>query len=170
MTSRLRTLTCALLIVTQIPFCIEGVAFAQTGRRPRPQSNETKKGLQLKLSEGVPVEQQSASVPAAAAIKLSDGETQSVLKRLRPIKTEADDQQDFVMRDRSLPPPRTGKTIDTSFPPSEIVAPPERVETGPLEVLRYSRRPRYTTNAGAAPQRARRTTFRFSLVRKVLMY
>jgi hypothetical protein len=60
------------------------------------------------------------------------------LKRIRPIKTDADDQQDFAVRDRSLPPPRAGKTIDASFPPSEIIGQPERVQTGPLDVLRYS--------------------------------
>jgi alpha-2-macroglobulin len=138
MTSRFRTLLSALLILLQFTFCFELVAISQTRRPPRPQVNETRKGLQLKLSEGAPVEERMARVATAPATKLSDSEAQNVLKRLQPIKNEPDDQQDFAIRDRSLPPPRTGKTIEASFPPSEKIATPERVETGPLAVLRYS--------------------------------
>jgi len=100
--------------------------------------NETKKGLQFKLSEGAPIEQRDAPVAAAPATSLSDSETQNVLKRLQPIKNEPDDQQDFALRDRSLPAPRTGKTIQASFPPSEKITAPEPAGTGPLTVLRYS--------------------------------
>jgi len=99
--------------------------------------NETKNGLQLKLGESAPVENLLAPVARVSATKLSESETENVLKRLQPIKTDADDQQDFAIRDRSLPPPRAGKTIEASFPPSEKVE-PEQVETGGLEVLRYS--------------------------------
>jgi uncharacterized protein YfaS (alpha-2-macroglobulin family) len=100
-------------------------------------TQETVKGLQLKLSEGVPAEDRRVPVAAAPASRLSDDEAQAVLKRLRPIKTEPDDQQDFALRDRSLPPPRTGMTIADSFPPAEKAAAPD-VASGPLEVLRYS--------------------------------
>ena len=135
---RLRSFTCALLIASQFHLLIEQGSVAQTRRPPRTQVKQEVKGLQLRLSEGAPVEAQPAPSVIASATKLSDEETQVVLNRLRPIKTEPDDQQDFALRDRSLPPPRTGKTISESFPPSEKLAAPDRVETGPLEVVRYS--------------------------------
>jgi len=137
---RLRTVTCALLILSQFTICFQHIAESQTRGRPRlsgTQVDEAVKGLQLKLSEGTVAEDRPAPVAAAPAGKLSDEEAQAVLKRLRPIKSEPDDQQDFALRDRSLPPPRTGKTITGSFPPSDKAAVPD-VASGPLEVLRYS--------------------------------
>jgi uncharacterized protein YfaS (alpha-2-macroglobulin family) len=135
---RLRSVTCALLILSQITLCFERVAESQI-RRPRvPQTNETLKGLQLKLSEGAPAEDRPAPVAAAPASKLSDDEVQAVLKRLRPIKAEPDNQQDFALRDRSLPPPRTGNTITDSFPPPEKLDKPDSVVGGPLQIVRYS--------------------------------
>jgi len=102
------------------------------------QVNDTLKGLQLKLSEGAPAAERPAPVATAPASKLSDEEAEAVLKRLRPIKTDPDDQKDFALRDRSLPPPRMGKTIADSFPPPEKLDKPDSVTSGPLEVLRYS--------------------------------
>lgn len=137
MITLLRTATCALLIMAQFTFFFERVAESQTRRRQRPEVNETVKGLQLKLSEGAPVEELPVPVTAVPSRRLSDDEAQAVLKRLRPIKTEPDDQQDFTLRDRSLPAPRTGKTISDSFPPPDKTATPD-VAGGPLEVVRYS--------------------------------
>src|SRR6266403_1046653 len=137
---RFRTVTCALVIVSQLTFVFERIAESQIARRPRPmvQVNDTLKGLQLKLSEGAPAAERPAPVATAPASKLSDEEAEAVLKRLRPIKTDPDDQKDFALRDRSLPPPRMGKTIADSFPPPEKLDKPDSVTSGPLEVLRYS--------------------------------
>jgi len=99
--------------------------------------NNTRNGLQLKLIEGVPIEERSEPIASVPEVRLSDSETETVLRRLQPIKIDADDQQDFALRDRSLPPPRAGTTIQASFPPLETV-PSEPVSMGPLEVLRYS--------------------------------
>jgi uncharacterized protein YfaS (alpha-2-macroglobulin family) len=137
MVNRLRIVTCALLIVSQFTFFFERVAESQTRRRPKPTVNETIKGLQLKLSDGAPVEARPAPLTSTTSTKLSEDEAQVVLKRLRPIKSEPDDQQDFALRDRSLPPPRNGKTITDSFPPTDKATAPDAA-TGPLEVLRYS--------------------------------
>src|SRR5262249_33320403 len=69
---------------------------------------------------------------------LSDEAAQNLLKRLPPIKVEGDDEKDFSLRDRSLPPPRTGQTISGAFPPTSGADRPEQVASGPLEVLRFS--------------------------------
>jgi uncharacterized protein YfaS (alpha-2-macroglobulin family) len=61
-----------------------------------------------------------------------------LLKRLPPIKVEGEDEKDFALRDRSLPAPRTGRTISEAFPPAGSANPPEISPSGPLEVLRVS--------------------------------
>ncbi|HKP10703.1 MAG TPA: Ig-like domain-containing protein, partial [Blastocatellia bacterium] len=60
------------------------------------------------------------------------------MKRLQPIQTTSEDEKDFQIRDRSLPPPRAGKTVETAFPPPETDRAPDAIPAGPLEVLRYS--------------------------------
>ncbi|HEX8710100.1 MAG TPA: alpha-2-macroglobulin family protein, partial [Pyrinomonadaceae bacterium] len=99
---------------------------------------EQKQGLQFRLSEGS--EQPPAQAPAnvAPVVRLSESEVQSVLKRLPPPKAVPADEQEFALRDRSLPPPRTGKTINVSFPAAEQVRPPEASAAGPLDVLRFT--------------------------------
>jgi alpha-2-macroglobulin len=95
-----------------------------------------KNGLQFRLSEGSGQPERQDSATLAPATRLSESETQNVLKRLPPVKAESGDEQDFAMRDRSLPPPRTGKTINVSFPSSEPAPTPEQTVAGPLEILR----------------------------------
>jgi alpha-2-macroglobulin len=139
---------CALLILLQslgsVPlFTINFTANAQRRvppRRPAPagvQNNMTD-GLQFRLSEGIENSQRQQNVPQAVAAKLSEAETQNVLKRLQPIKADANDEQDFAMRDRSLPPPRTGKTVEGQFPPPQAPEVPDVKNNAPLEVLRFS--------------------------------
>lgn len=99
---------------------------------------QTKEGLQFRLSEGAGQSENQTKVTPAQTSRLSDSEVQNVLKRLPPVKAEEGDQQDFAMRDRSLPPPRTGKTINVSFPSSEPAPTPNPVAAGPLEVLRFA--------------------------------
>jgi uncharacterized protein YfaS (alpha-2-macroglobulin family) len=99
---------------------------------------QVKEGLQFRLSEGAGQAENQAVVTPAQTSRLSEAEVQNVLKRLPPVKTEEADQQDFAMRDRSLPPPRTGKTVNVSFPSSETQPTPNPAAAGPLEVLRFS--------------------------------
>ena len=80
----------------------------------------------------------------AYRIKSGQGEThgtfqtpEDVLRRLPPIKVDPSDNQEFALREGSLPPPRTGNTIETPFPASGA-ADKEPVVAGPLQVLRYS--------------------------------
>src|SRR5947209_8182935 len=100
--------------------------------------DSVKNGLQFRLSEGAGQPERKGDVNVAPAARLSEGEIQNVLKRLPPVKAESGDDQEFAMRDRSLPPPRTGKTINVSFPSSEPQPTPEQKTAGPLEVLRFA--------------------------------
>src|SRR4029434_146164 len=72
------------------------------------------------------------------ASTISDDDAQKVLRRLRPLTVDPDDQQDVALRDRSLPPPRAGKTITDPFPPAQNAEVRDQVSTGSLEVARYS--------------------------------
>ena len=96
------------------------------------------KGLQIRLSEGAESSARPQQLNLAPAASLTDAEAQNVLKRLEPIKSTSEDEKDFQIRDRSLPPPRTGKTVETAFPPPETVTAGDTKPVGPLEVLRYS--------------------------------
>ncbi|MBO0798877.1 MAG: Ig-like domain-containing protein, partial [Blastocatellia bacterium] len=102
---------------------------------------EDDKGLVFRLSEGSEGDEgakHESRITAPKADVLSDEEAQSLLRRLPPIKSEDDDEKDFALRDRSLPPPRTGRTISESFPPPGDANAPEQISSGPLEVLRFA--------------------------------
>ncbi|HJQ70655.1 MAG TPA: alpha-2-macroglobulin family protein [Blastocatellia bacterium] len=94
--------------------------------------------MQIRLSEGAESAGAQPQLTPANAARLSDQQAESILKRLEPIKQGADDEKDFQVRDRSLPAPRTGKTVTSAFPPAESSQAPDNAPSGPLEVLRYS--------------------------------
>jgi hypothetical protein len=96
------------------------------------------KGLRFRLSEA-PEQPEARSINKLAnATILSDAETQSILQRLPPIKTEPGDEADFALREKSLPPPRTGATLLQPFPPPLTLGAPDPKSAGPVEVVRFS--------------------------------
>ena len=98
-------------------------------------------GLRFRLSEaGAQTERAPASNTVASSSPLSQAETNRLLARIPAIKRDADDVQDFKLRERSLPPPRAGRTIEAAFASAAATAgPPAPVKTSaPLEVLRFA--------------------------------
>ena len=95
-------------------------------------------GMQFQLSEGSEMPSVSEPVSVAAAIPLSEGEIERLLARLPALEGEAGDIQAFRLPERSLPAPRPGETIESTFPPEEAAEGPEQPVVGPLKVLRYS--------------------------------
>ncbi len=91
----------------------------------------------FRLSEGKAQPQSVTPVPLAAGDPLSPQEIQQILSRLPTLTVDPATQVDFKLPKDPIPPPRPGQTIPQAFPPAES-APPATVETGPLEVLRYS--------------------------------
>lgn len=63
-----------------------------------------------------------------------------MLKALPPIQSQAKDARDFALRERSLPPPRTARTLDQPFPPQLKQGPPPPVSGSRLEVLNIAPR------------------------------
>jgi alpha-2-macroglobulin len=134
---RLVLLFCFCIVV--LPFVLLSDASGGRGQRSIMRDNTgNKDGLIFRLSEGKAEEQKQPQIPAPSAEQLSDEAAQNLLKRLPPIKSEGDDEQDFALRDRSLPPPRTGQTISEAFPPSDRATAPDQAASGPLEVLRFA--------------------------------
>ncbi len=94
--------------------------------------------MKIILSEGHSRPQELTPLPAATGEPLSSQEIDAVLSRLPTLPPFETDQTDFKLPEESLPPPRPGVTIDESFPPLQVSPSPDRVESGPLQVLRYA--------------------------------
>ncbi|NJN81315.1 MAG: Ig-like domain-containing protein [Caldilineaceae bacterium] len=101
-------------------------------------AEDSSEGLQITLGEGSQQPDSVQPLPATEARPLTTEEQQDTLNRMPPLATQNDDTQDFRLPPQSLPPPRTGQTIDETFPPSQEVAAPVTEPAGPLEVLRYA--------------------------------
>jgi uncharacterized protein YfaS (alpha-2-macroglobulin family) len=122
-----------------LPFVFQSDARGQRRRPIRKVTNENT-GLVFRLSETKEETDKRTTSPIAQATaeRLSDEAAQNLLKRLPPIKSEADDEKDFALPDRSLPAPRTGQTMSEAFPSAIGAKAPDQVSSGPLEILRFS--------------------------------
>jgi uncharacterized protein YfaS (alpha-2-macroglobulin family) len=100
------------------------------------QSDEDR--LVVQLSEGREEAQQTAPLPVASGEPLAGDEIARILGRLPALTAEPTDQVEFRLPEESLPPPRTGETIEEPFPPPPVAVTPEPGEAGPLEVLRFA--------------------------------
>lgn len=94
-------------------------------------------GLQVRLTEADPAAESRVAAPLATTTPLSEAETSALVARLPPMPTAPEDERALRLREKSLPPPRTGATVSMDFPPAVEVIKPV-VETGPLTVLRYA--------------------------------
>jgi uncharacterized protein YfaS (alpha-2-macroglobulin family) len=95
-------------------------------------------GLQVTLSAGQAQPQEADPVPVGTSEPLSEEEVEQILVRLPSLLVDSADQVDFKLPEDSLPPPRTGETIEEPFPPEEVLGIPDPVDAGPLEVLRFA--------------------------------
>ncbi len=114
---------------------------AQIVRGKTTQTNmnqTTQNGLQFRLSEGAEGAETREVQPPVNADPLSEGETSNLLKRIPPIKEQTDDKTDFAKRAGTLPPPKTGKTVNVKFPSDEQRGTPKINNNQNLEVLRFS--------------------------------
>ena len=94
-------------------------------------------GLSFKLREGVEGAGRGKPQPPAPSTPLSEAAIAKVLARLPALVPDAADRKEFAMRDKSLPAPRTGKTVSETFPPVEAPPVPDKTEAGPLALLRH---------------------------------
>ncbi len=81
--------------------------------------------------------QTADSCGAVAAEWLSADEADRLLDSLPPLSGVAP-KAAFALPDRTLPPPRTGRTLNAPFPLVPDASDPPLVESGPLEVTRHA--------------------------------
>ena len=127
----------------QTPVGGGGTTVAQPGGQPLVQTGDAPKGLTMRLSDGKQGPPAADRSTLAPATPLGDADVAALLARLTPVKVDPDDRKAFALRDRSTPPPRTGKTIKDRFPgpgtTSAPSSPPGTADVGkPLEVIRYA--------------------------------
>ena len=100
--------------------------------------SEESTGLQVNLSSGQAEPDEVEAIPQATTEPLSEEEIEAVLVRLPSLIVDSSDQVDFNLPEESLPPPRTGDTIEEPFPPPGTAPTPAAVDAGPLEVVRFA--------------------------------
>ncbi|MFN8606771.1 MAG: alpha-2-macroglobulin family protein [Vulcanimicrobiota bacterium] len=113
-----------------------------TAPRPKPKAaraNQSDQGLRFKLTPGASGSQLD-SAKKAGTTPLSPDQLQAMLKALPPLQGDGHDAKAFALRDRSLPPPRTARTLDQPFPPASTKAPPPPVNSTRLEVTQVAPR------------------------------
>src|SRR3990170_3786783 len=100
--------------------------------------NEGEPRLDTQPGPGQAQLQTPQPVPTAAGEPLTDEEVQRIFARLPSLTLEHEDRLQFRLPPESLPPPRTGETIEEPFPPPPDPITPEPVDSGPLQVLRFA--------------------------------
>src|SRR5437764_5233162 len=79
-------------------------------------------GLRFRLSEAPEQPEARPVSKIANAAVLSDAETQAILNRLPQIKSEPNDEAQFGLREKPLPPTRPGATVMHVLPGSTELA------------------------------------------------
>jgi uncharacterized protein YfaS (alpha-2-macroglobulin family) len=92
-------------------------------------------GLEFRLSEGTASGEAPVLVARPAAERLSEAEARRVLDRLPPLAA-LPREEPFALREASLAPPRTGRTVNAAFPPSDERSRPDTAATEPLVIER----------------------------------
>src|SRR5258708_5948383 len=95
-------------------------------------------GPRFRLSEGAEEAPGGARIAIAPTTTLDERDARRVLDRLPPCPEEPGDTAEVAVREKSLPPPRTGRTVREAFPPPVTAPPPDPAEAGPLRVLRHA--------------------------------
>ncbi len=92
----------------------------------------------IRLSEGQQQPQSFEPLPLATGEPLSQEEVDAILDRLSDLPPATELQTELNLPGELLPRPRPGETIEQAFPskPEDIAS--DTIESGPLQVLRYS--------------------------------
>jgi uncharacterized protein YfaS (alpha-2-macroglobulin family) len=99
----------------------------------------SKSGVGFRLSNADEDADKDSEHKVAPSTPLSGDDARKIAQRLPALKAEPDDAKDFAMRDKSLPAPRPGKTVNEAFPPPSANGPPPAVvASGPLTVERHA--------------------------------
>jgi uncharacterized protein YfaS (alpha-2-macroglobulin family) len=147
MSNRMRGVLClvglfVLSLVLGCPSQQPPVTGAPPGPLARPEHPErvvwrlSRSGVGFRLSNAEPAADDRKPAPVVVADPLPDQDAARILARLRPIAAQPDDSRNVALRDKSVPPPRTGKTVQGVFPPPPGPPPAVPSAPGPLQVQR----------------------------------
>src|SRR5450432_1233744 len=134
--------TWALLLSIYITFIAPAgmTANAQIiGKAMEQKMKDMPDGLKFRLSEGVEGAETRVKQQLPSTDPLTEGDANSLLKRIPEIKPSTDDKTDFAKRIGTLPAPKTGNKIPVKFPSDEMRAVPGADQSNQsLQVVRYS--------------------------------
>ena len=109
-------------------------AQARSGPSGVPEDREAK-ALEIILSEGKPVDPDTAERPVVTGTPLSQARIDQILKMFtEPLETEKD-KPEFLKRPGSKPAPRSVTPKEIPFPPTGEGDPPPEVKGQSLQVL-----------------------------------
>ncbi len=109
------------------------------GRAKEQRMKDVPAGLKFRLSEGVEGAENREKTQLPPTEPLSEGDKDSLLKRIPEIKAQSDDQSDFAKRAGTLPAPNTGTKVPVKFPADDQRETPTIDTTGQtLQVVRWS--------------------------------
>src|SRR5689334_22502518 len=77
----------------------------------------SKSGLGFRLSNADAEADKPAPHKLAATSAVSADEAKRIAARMPTLAADPDDAKGFAMRDKSIPPPRPGRTVNETFPP-----------------------------------------------------
>ncbi len=98
--------------------------------------HKSKSGLGFRLSNADPEPASTARLARATPLDAQDAAR--VIARLPPFKKSAE-RKTVALRAKSIPPPRPGETLKTSFPPAVSAGPPPAATSArALSVIRYA--------------------------------
>jgi hypothetical protein len=100
--------------------------------------DKEKGGLTIRVTPGDAPDGAGDRTAVDPGTPLDDAAVKALLARLSPLTGIDKDKVAFAFRDRSLPAPRTGLTVQSQFPPPAKPPVPDAKESGDLEVLRFS--------------------------------
>ena len=121
---------------TSVPIPIDSGSSIETGATSTETATEQQ--MRVRLSEGQAQPYTAQTLGETVGEPMTEEEIEAIFARLPTLPASEEDQSDFKLAGDPIPPPRTGETIEQTFPAEESAIPPETEETGPLEVLRYS--------------------------------
>jgi hypothetical protein len=93
-------------------------------------------GVRVNLSDGLPATSTAESISRGETTVLSDSERSRLLSRLPALTSN--EQTEFAMREKSLPPPKTGVVVPVPFPAPDAMEKPDEQVSSELEVLRFA--------------------------------
>ena len=111
---------------------------AAAPEKPLARDGSAPLGLVVRLSDAELPARTATETPPPDITRLSDGEARALLDRLPPLPAAGSGVQAAAIPDRSLPPPRPGRTIAVPFPPAGPGDVAPAPAAGPLAVLRHA--------------------------------